>query len=523
MQLWSKLGGLARFAFGVNGFLDEPLTLKAAERGIQEGVRLRDERFVSKLEGTVFRNPRSPYRKLLVAAGCELGDVKRLVETEGLEGALAILVQHGVYVAYEEFKCRRPAVRGSQSFHFREQDFNDPLRTEHFWSTSGGSRGGPVRVPIDVEHIAEMALPWAVFLAENRCLDQPLVRWTPDHAGAAACHLAWAKCNQRLVHWFATERMKNAKDRLYAACVHSLARRETAFPRPEYVPISEPGRVLNHILALVEAGERAGVNTTPSASVKLSEAARSRNADLSGVTFLLGAEPLTPARRRTIEASGATAVPLYGSSEAPWIGGQCRHPKRPDEVHVLLDGYAVVPFQENMSDDGGDGQTLLLTSLRHASPKVLLNVDIGDRAVLETRRCDCLYDRLGCRLLLHTIRSSDKITELGVAFAVADVFHVLEEVFPRRFGGRAGDYQLVETMAPDGSARYTLRVNPELPGIIEHRLPAEFLSELGKLRDYYGHMVSVWQREDLIRTTRGLPLASSHGKVLPFYRGGRTC
>ena len=65
-------------------------------------------------------------------------------------------------------------------------------------------------------------------------------------------------------------------------------------------------------------------NTTPSAAVKLSIAAQRLSAPLEGVTFLLGSEPLTPARRRTIEASGAAAAPLYGSTEAPWTGGQCR-------------------------------------------------------------------------------------------------------------------------------------------------------------------------------------------------------
>ena len=81
----------------------------------------------------------------------------------------------------------------------------------------------------------------------------------------------------------------------------------------------------------------------------------------------------------------------------------------------------VIPARETAPEQARDGQTLLLTSLRSASPKVLLNTDIGDRAVLETRRCGCLYDQLGCRLLLHTIRSSDKITELGVTFAVITV------------------------------------------------------------------------------------------------------
>jgi hypothetical protein len=497
--------------------LDEILTLDEAERLIEEGVKCRQERFLSKLKRTVFGNPRSPYRRLLAAAGCEFGDVQRLVAAEGVEGALSVLARSGVYVSYEEFKCREPVVRGSQRFHFREQDFNDPLRTEHFSSTTGGSRGGPVRVPIDIDHITEMAPPWAVFLAEHHCFDAPLVRWMPAHAGEAACHLSWAKCNQKYVHWFAAERMRAAKDRLYAACVHSLTRRVAGLPRHEYVPFSHPEPVLESVLALRAEGKRPCVNTAPSAAAKLSLLARNRGDDLSGVTFLLGAEPLTPARRRTIEASGATAAPLYGSSEAPWIGGQCRCPGQSDEVHVLLDGYAVIPALA-AGDDDDDGHSLLLTSLRSASPKVLLNTDIGDRAVLRTRRCDCLYDRLGCWLTLNTIRSSDKVTEFGVTFAVSDIMHVLEEVFPRRFGGAAGHYQLVETRDAQGLAHYTLLVDAGLPGINEQELPAAFFSEISKLRDYYRFMAAVWAREELVGVRRGSPLASPRGKVLTFHR-----
>ena len=103
--------------------------------------------------------------------------------------------------------------------------------------------------------------------------------------------------------------------------------------------------------------------------------------------------------------------------------------------------------------------------LRGVLPKVLLNVDIGDRAVIDRRPCDCAYGRLGCDVRLHTIRSSDKITEFGVTFAVQDVFHVLEDALPRRFGGAAGDYQLVEDQDADGLPRYTIMVDPRLSGI----------------------------------------------------------
>jgi hypothetical protein len=518
MQRWTKVAGLVRFGSRVRGMLDETITIEEASRSIREGVRRRRERFLVKLEATVYANPRSPYRKLLAAAGCDPGDVKRLVETEDLEGALKTLARAGVYVSYEEFKCRIPTVRGSQTFHFRIDDFNNPLLTEHFSTTTGGTRGAPSRVPTDVDSIRELAPHWAVFLAENGCLDAPLIFWTPGHAGIASRYLACALSNQKYAHWFVSEEMKSVKGRLYAACVHWLARQAGGFPRPARAPFSGPEPVLQRLLELLADGKAPCVNTAPSAAVKLSLEAQSRGARLTGATFLLGAEPLTPARRRTIEASGARVAPLYGSSEAPWIGGQCRRAAHPDEVHVLLDGYAIIPAGEPARDGGAGAQTLLFTSMHRFATKVLLNADIGDRAVMETRRCDCLYDRLGCHLRLHTIRSTDKITELGVTFAVQDVFHVLEDVFPRRFGGAAGDYQLVEARDARGLPRYTMLVNPTLPGIDEERLPAAFLSEMGKIEGYYRFMTAAWARERFIGVRRGPPLAGPLGKVLPFHR-----
>lgn len=522
LRLWSNLVGLARFAYRVQDFLDETISIDQAERVIADGVRRREERFLEKLRLAVYPNPNSPYRKLLHAAGCEFGDVQRIVGQEGLEAALRKLAEDGVYVSYEEFKCQKPTIRGGQTFYFRENDFDDPRLVPDVRGASGGTRGKPMRVAGTLDQLAQMAPHWAVFFAENGCLDAPLIFWTPGHAGAAAPHLSCAKFNQKFVHWYVSEEMKNVKDRFYAACIHWLGRRVAGFPRPQQAPYSQPESILKSLLALLNEGKKPCVNTVPSAAVKLSLAAQNRGETLSGVTFLLGAEPLTPARRRTIEASGARATPLYGASEAGWIGGQCRCNRQPDEVHVLLDNYAVIPAREGVPGKNREGQSLFLTSLRRITPKILLNTDIGDRAVVERRRCDCLYDGLGCRLCLHTIRSSDKITEFGVNFAVSDVFHVLEEILPRRFGGAPGDFQLVESRDSRGLPRYLLLVNPGIPGIDEQTLPVAFLSELGKLRSYYGFMVSIWAREKVIRVRRTAPVATPRGKILPFLRANET-
>lgn len=516
-DVWSRLTGLAKFSRRLRSLLDDTITAAEAQALIAQGVARRDRRFLSKLDEAVYANPASPYRKLLEAAGCERGDIVRLVGTEGVEGTLGVLAEEGVFLSYQEFKCRRPTVRGSQTFHFSTADFNDPLVTDAVAATSSGTSGVPVSVPIDADHIAELAPSWSLFLEENGCLDDPLLFWTPGHPGVAARYLACARARQKYVYWFISEDVGSMASRAYAECVHRVARWAGDFPPPQRASFSEPQRVLQAIVTLLNNGCRPAVNTAPSAAVKLSLVAQHAGRDLRGVTFLLGAEPVTAARRRTIEASGASAVALYGSSEAPWIGGQCRHRAHADDVHVLLDGYAVIP-----APDGGAAQpkpsTLLLTSLRQTLPKVLLNVDIGDRAMITSDPCDCLYDRLGCRMRLHSIHSADKITELGVTFAVADVFHLLEEALPRQFGGVAGDYQLVEARNADGLARYVMRINPTLAAIDEEAVVAAFFAELARLEDHYRPMVSAWARDRLVRVERAPALAAGSGKVLPFHR-----
>jgi hypothetical protein len=435
--------------------------------------------------------------------------VEQLVRRDGLDEALRTLAAAGVGVAFDELKGRAPVVRGSRTFHFRAENFDDPLVRADLALSSSGSRGPRQRVQIDAEHIAELAPSWAVFLAEHEEGTSPLVFWTPGHAGIAARHLACAVAGRRYARWFVSEEMRAPVDRAYAACVHGLARLAGGFPEPERVSFASPGPLLDALGAMLARGQSPCVNTAPSAAASLALLARERDVTLRGVTFLLGAEPLTEARRATIAASGARTAVLYGSSEAPWIGAQCRTPAGADAVHVLRDGYATIT---------GSAGELLLTSLRRAVPKVLINADIGDLARIDdAARCGCSYDRLGCTQQLSIVRSSDKITELGVTFAVRDVQQVLEDALPRRLGGMAGDYQLIEDRDAAGLPRYTVRVHPRLD-VSAACVADAFLAELGAVDRQYGFMVATWQRAGIVRARRAPALIAPSGKVPSFHR-----
>lgn len=515
--------GFLRFASGVKRFVAESISIENARETILRGMQMRKSALLQKIELAVFANPRSPYLKLFRAAGCEIGDVRALIRREGVEHTLHKLHQSGIYVTFDEFKGRTPAVRGSQKFSFRDTDFDNPLVTPHFHSSSGGTRGRPTRILIDLDHIAQSAPHWALWFAAHNWLPRPLIFWTPSHSGVANRHLLCAKFGKRYVKWFSSVGMGTVKDRIVAPCVHTLVRWGTGCPRPEFVPLNEAAKVGEYLAGVVQQGMKPCIVTSPSEAVRVCLAMQDRGISFRDVTFLLGAEPLTAARKKTIEAAGAQAVPTYGFSEGGSVGSQCTNPAVADDVHVSLDAYAVIQRGQHPQDaqTPTDG-ALLLTALRPACPKVLFNTEIGDSAVLETRRCGCLFDEVGYVQHLHTIRSFQKITGFGVTFVGADLFHLLEEVLPQKFGGGITDYQLVEDQTARGEPRYTLFVSPDVGLVDEKELVAGFLEELGKLKNHYRYMVGLWAQAGVVHVKRQRPVPTARGKILPFRTLGPT-
>jgi hypothetical protein len=516
MPLVSDVLGLFRFAAGLATFLGEPLSTEDAKSYVRQRMQLRDQAFLDMVARAVFANPTSPYRRLFAAAGCELDDVSALVRREGLEGALGELRRAGVYVTFEEFKGQAPAVRGSSTFHFCDDDFDNPLITSHFQSSSGGTRGRPSRVKVDLDHIAQAAPSWALWFAAHDWLDRPLVYWTPTHAGIVNGQLRCAKFGKEVERWFAIVEMGKTRLGLISEVVHRIARRAAGFPKPELVPLDDADKVGDYLVRATGEGVRPCLNTYASAAVRICLAMGERGRRLDGVTFLLRGEPLTPARRDVIEASGAEVVQTYGFAEGGPVASQC--PNRgdaPDDVHVYLDAFAIT--QRPRETVGGQRvDALLLTALRPAAPKILLNTEIGDCGVLEERDCGCLFDEVGYRTHLHTIRSFEKLTGEGMTILAADLHHVLERGLPSRFGGTVTDYQLVEQEDGRGLVRYSLFVSPEVKVADDGVLAAAFLEELGKLKIQYPFMVSLWSRADVLRVVRQRPLQSARGKTMPF-------
>ena len=103
----------AHFLCSLTSFLRQPISPQEAQVTLRRRLERRETDSLSLARQAIYQNAASPYRQLLSLASCEYGDLERLVSQEGVEGALRILFRHGVYLTVDEFKGRRPAVRGS--------------------------------------------------------------------------------------------------------------------------------------------------------------------------------------------------------------------------------------------------------------------------------------------------------------------------------------------------------------------------------------------------------------------------
>src|SRR5881396_1532753 len=101
---------LARLARDLPPFLRHPLSAALAAEIVRQRLETRADRFLRLAERAIYAYPRSPYRRLLRAAGCEPGDLRSLVARDGLDGALGQLADRGVYISSDEFKARHQIV-----------------------------------------------------------------------------------------------------------------------------------------------------------------------------------------------------------------------------------------------------------------------------------------------------------------------------------------------------------------------------------------------------------------------------
>lgn len=98
------------------------------------------------------------------------------------------------------------------------------------------------------------------------------------------------------------------------------------------------------------------------------------------------------------------------------IGYGCVNAREPDKVHLLANMHALIQAGGAGPDAGLPREALLITNLHPYSPYLMVNVSMGDQAVLRRRDCGCPWASLGLETTLAEIRSFEKLTGYGVTF-----------------------------------------------------------------------------------------------------------
>lgn len=505
------------------GLLRRPITPAVARAILAGRLHDRGERFLRLLKRGVYEQPASPYRRLLALAGCELGDLQRLVAREGLEPALHVLFRHGVYLTVEEFKGRRPITRGRDTFELDPAGLRNPDSMAHVVTRSSGSRGPGSPVPIDLRCWRDRAVDTALFLEARGGRGWHHAVWGVPGGAALADLLRASFAGTPAVRWFsqvdpATPGL-HPRYRWSARLVRWASRvAGVPLPPPEHVSVEAALPIARWMGDVLRAGEVPHLVTFPSSALRVCTAALDAGIDLAGAQFTVAGEPVTDARREAARRLGAELVPYYAASPCGHIAYGCLAPDGPDDLHLLHDLHALV--QTPAPDDGGAAGDLLITELLPTTPLIVLNVSLGDHARLGPRPCGCPLERFGWTTHLSAIRSREKLTAGGMTFLDADVVHVLERVLPARFGGGPTDYQLVETERPDGSPSVRLLVHPRLGQVDRGAVAETFLAALDGHGGAERVMTRVWRDADLVQVDRHAPLTTESGKILHVHAPG---
>jgi len=518
----------ARFLLRLPGWLRRPVDGITAQAVVHARLASREADFLSLVRRFMYGAPRSPYQQLLRLAGCEYGDLERLVQHEGLEGALTTLFAQGVFLSVDEFKGRRPAVRGSATFNIDPADLANPSASLHLVAHSSGSRGARTPVPFDLAFVREHAVNRRLSLEARGALG-----WRHAVCGVAggaemAIVLRFALCGASPERWFTpVDPRAPGLARRYRWTGHAmrwasmLGGVRLPVPRPvsptALFPIVE---WMRHALA---GGATPHLKTYTSLAVRVCRTAIEAGLDLSGARFTVIGEPLTAARHAAIVRSGAHAPATdYGSTETGQIGEPCVAPEALDDVHLMDDLHGLIQAGAGGRPYGFPPRALLITSLRSTAPLILLNVSMGDEAELSTRSCRCPLDRHGWRRHLHAIRSFEKLTSGGMTFFDTDVVRILDEVLPSRFGGGPTHYQLVEDEGAGGEPRLALLIDPSVGDVDASVVADTFLTALGDTSPGGRVWEHAWRGLDVLRVVRAAPRMTSSGKILHLHRHAGT-
>jgi hypothetical protein len=324
-DVWSGLRLLTRLPRLVR----RPISRADAEAALRDRLERRETDFLALVRRGVYENLASPCRRLLAHAGCQPGDLAKLVRADGVEGALRTLLRAGVYLTVDELKGRSAIVRGSMTFVASPASFRNPSARADILTTSGGSRGPRTRVRQDLAFACSRSRLAGVSAGASRCGVCPV--GSPSNSSSL-----WPRSpatpHSSSQDWTCA-RSANCFDDTGGACDCS-GRSDCSPGARSRVRFTRPWQIQPPLVRWFDAararGETPHVQVYASTGVRLAEAAARMGTDLRGVKFSLTGEPVTPARAGGRGHAGSFATNAPGLVH-PTAGAPCplkRLPRR---------------------------------------------------------------------------------------------------------------------------------------------------------------------------------------------------
>lgn len=505
----------SRFLRDLPGVLRRPFDLAAAQREVGRRLEARADGFLGHLDR--LSGGSGPFARLLNHAGIQTADVAELARSDGPEAALSVLAENGVFLTNLEARGRVSVRRGSLSLDVSPGQLVAPEALVHGLSTTGGSRGSPAVVPIDLRFVRDHAINTHVTLEAHGGRDWAHAHWGAPGGTAVTNPIEFAAGGRPCRKWF-TPIDPGAPGLHSRYRLGSLAMRlggllgGVRLPGPTLAPLDDPLPLVRWLHDTLANGEVPHVWTFASSAVLAANAALDAGIDIEGARFTGGGEPTTPARLDAVAKAGAKLLPRYGATETDIIAYACAAPEVADDQHFLDDRHAIIR-PSGLASEAMPSGTLLFTSLLPSAPLPLLNVSLGDVADLTDERCGCPVGAAGWGTRIRRIRSFEKLTAGGITFLDVDVIRVLEDVLPGRFGGRAMHYQLVEdaTAGPTPSVR--LHVHPDVGPLDEVAVADTLLEAIGGGDSGERLMELQWRGSGALTVVREAPLATGSGKI----------
>jgi hypothetical protein len=374
----------------------------------------------------------------------------------------------------------------------------------------------------DFGHLREVAVHRALYGAEFGLQGAPRAGFFPILPSGGGLHvLLWGHyLDQPMAAWFAPvdPRRSPMRYRLATQAVLLAIRAAGGHAvQPRYVPLADVAPVARWLADCKAAGRPALLSGYASTCARVCQAAAGLGLDIAGSAFSMVGEPVTRAKRDAVRSVGGIPIACYASVEAGFLANACARSEGPDDMHFFTDSFALIRHRRRVPPFGVEVEPFLVTTLLPHAPLVLLNVELDDHGDVSEQPCDCVWGRLGLTLRVSNVRSFAKLTSEGMTFVGSNLVEVLERELPERFGGAAGDYQILEGEDAGGRPRLTLRIRPAV-GPVSDAEVLEFLYRTIRSGDGARRLSGdLWAEGRTLQVERADPLETPGGKVLAFH------